>query len=56
MNALERYIAEHKLDETKAMNALQEHGIISDLCVWARDVADVDCKRATDILVLLLEE
>lgn len=32
------------------MNLLQEDGIISDLCVWAEDVADCDCGRAIEFL------
>lgn len=37
---LEKYLKEHKIDEVEAMNELQnEGGVISDCCVWARDVA-----------------
>ena len=52
MNLLEQHLAEHSIDEVKAMNWLTDEGIISDNCVLARDVADVDCKRAKDLLLL----
>lgn len=39
---LEHYIESNFLDETAVMNHLQDHGIISDECVWAKDVALVD--------------
>ena len=40
MNSLEQYIEYEKLDPVKAMNALQDHGIISDNCVDPKDVWD----------------
>jgi hypothetical protein len=40
MNSLEQYIEYEKLDPVKAMNALQDHGIISDNCIEAKDVID----------------
>lgn len=36
-NTLEAYILARGLDETEAMNALQNHGIISDNCERASD-------------------
>jgi hypothetical protein len=40
MNSLEHYLRDKGLDETEAMNLLQEHGIVSDNCEWARDVGN----------------
>jgi chloramphenicol 3-O-phosphotransferase len=37
--------------ETKAMNALQDNGIISDECIFASHVHDSDCQRAIEWLV-----
>lgn len=51
MNLLEQFLATQKINETEAMNYLQDHGIVSDNCVWAKDVADVDCERACKVLV-----
>lgn len=39
-NSLQDYLAATSLDETRAMNELQEHGVISDNCVTAADVGD----------------
>ena len=41
MNSLEHYIQNclHD-DETAVMNILQEHGVVSDNCIHARDVGD----------------
>lgn len=50
MNALQNYLGENNVDETKAMNILQEHGIISDNCVTAADVPDCDAEDAIDFL------
>ena len=50
MNSLARFILDNHLDETKAMNFLQGEGLISDLCVWSKDVAEVDCPRAIEAL------
>jgi hypothetical protein len=54
MNALEKWLAEHFAgelgQETETMNELQEHGIISDNCVRAADVADADARRAAEWL------
>jgi hypothetical protein len=50
MNALEKFIHLSGLDETAAMNRLQENNVISDNCIIANDVADVDCGRAIDFL------
>ena len=40
MNSLEQYIEYEKLNPVKAMNALQNHGIISDNCIDPKDVWD----------------
>ncbi|MBU6183523.1 MAG: hypothetical protein KGR46_12025 [Verrucomicrobia bacterium] len=40
MTALRDYLLAHGLDETAALNLLQDHGIISDLCVTAEEVGD----------------
>jgi hypothetical protein len=39
-NSLQDYLASTGLDETQAMNEIQEHGIISDNCVTAAEVGD----------------
>ena len=36
-NKLENWIANSETDETKVMNLLQDHGVVSDNCVWAKD-------------------
>lgn len=36
-NKLETWITNRKADESRIMNLLQEYGIISDNCVWAKD-------------------
>lgn len=40
MNCLEQYIEYTGIDPIKAMNALQENGVISDNCVDPKDVSD----------------
>jgi len=50
MNSLELHLREKKLNEIDSMNALQEAGIISDLCVFACDVAESDCTAAIAFL------
>lgn len=49
-NALECYLFATGRSEREAMNALQLHGVISDNCVTAADVADSDCDRAIAFL------
>lgn len=39
-NQLELYLEKHRISETRAMNLLQEHGIVSDNCVTAAEVGD----------------
>ena len=39
-NQLELYLEKLRIPETLAMNALQNHGIISDNCVNAAEVGD----------------
>jgi len=39
-NSLQHYIEKNKLNEVETMNLLQDHGIISDNCVTAAEVAD----------------
>lgn len=36
-NKLENWIANREADEVKVMNLLQDHGIVSDNSVWAKD-------------------
>lgn len=43
MNLLEQHIADNHLNPDLAMNALQDAGIISDLCVTPSDVANANC-------------
>jgi len=40
MNQLEIYLKLTGTDEVKAMNLLQEHGVVSDNCVTAAEVGD----------------
>lgn len=40
MKSLHDYLSANRIDETEAMNLLQEHGIISDECVVPEDVGD----------------
>jgi len=39
-------IAQFGLSETKALNAFQDRGLISDLCVGIEDIAESDFERA----------
>lgn len=50
MNLLQNYIILNGLSETDTMNKLQDQGIISDNCVNAEDVANVNCDRAVEWL------
>ena len=43
MNSLEAHIRDKRLNEIAAMNNLQSAGVVSDLCVFACDVAESDC-------------
>ena len=36
-NKLENWIANREADEVKVMNLLQEHGVVSDNAIWAKD-------------------
>lgn len=36
-NKLENWIANSGSNESSVMNLLQEYGVISDNCVWAKD-------------------
>lgn len=36
-NKLENWIANREANEVKVMNLLQEYGIVSDNCIWAKD-------------------
>lgn len=44
MNSLQKHFKGE--DEIEAMNRLTESNLISDNCVTAKDVAEVDCERA----------
>jgi hypothetical protein len=50
MNSLETHLRAKSLNEIESMNALQDAGIISDLCVFACDVAESDCTAAIAFL------
>ncbi len=50
MNSLENHIRSKSLNEIEAMNALQDAGIVSDLCVLACDVAEIYCTAAIAFL------
>jgi hypothetical protein len=39
-NQLELYLEKLRIPEIRAMNLLQEHGIVSDNCVTAAEVRD----------------
>lgn len=47
---LETFAFTRKLPIAEVLNALQDHGIISDLCVTAQDVAPEDEQRALEWL------
>lgn len=47
-NSFEEFLLKFKVNEVAAMNMLQDRGVISDLCVTAHDVADVDCHTAIE--------
>ena len=46
MNSLELWMSTQFRTERAIMNELHEAGIISDNCVWARDVANGDADKA----------
>jgi hypothetical protein len=50
MNLLEQLIASRNMTPPAVMNTLQEHGIISDNAVHARNVADVDFPKINAFL------
>jgi hypothetical protein len=50
MNDLQKYIEESWSDEVKTMNDLQNHGIVSDNAVMAKDVSSEDAKKAVKFL------
>jgi hypothetical protein len=50
MNSLELHLHAKKLNEIETMNALQDAAIVSDLCVLACDVAEVDSTAAIAFL------
>lgn len=50
MNALELWMSTQFKTERAIMHELQEAGIISDNCVWARDVANGDAEKAVQWL------
>jgi hypothetical protein len=47
-NVLETLLMTRNIDPHRAMNLLQEHGIVSDECIHASDVATSDCWRAVE--------
>lgn len=44
--SLKETITALNLTDLQAMNLLQDRGIISDLCVTVKDVAEADAKKA----------
>jgi hypothetical protein len=52
MNSLEAHIRAKSLNEIDSMNALQDAGVVSDLCIFACDVAESDCTAAIAFLTL----
>ncbi len=50
MSKLTQYIQKHQLDPIKVMNALQNQGIVSDVCVTHEDVPDCDSDSAIKFL------
>lgn len=55
MNALQSHLQRNHIDEVETMNILQTHGVISDNCVSAKDVANQDAERACEWLEENLE-
>ena len=51
MNSLESFLEAQGLDESSAMNKLQDAGVISDNAITAQDVANGDCLRAVKWLL-----
>lgn len=49
-NTLEQFLSEIQMDETEAMNLLQDHNIVSSNCVMANEVSDTDCISAIRFL------
>ena len=39
-NPMKRFLRENNIDETQAMNKLQEHGVISDNCIKTEDIGN----------------
>ncbi|MES2367015.1 MAG: hypothetical protein V4563_14160 [Pseudomonadota bacterium] len=50
MNALEYYLMTSGMNDTAAMNKLQDAGVISDNCVHVSEVAYSDCEKAVAYL------
>jgi len=50
VNTLEHHLRAKSLNEIESMNALQDAGIVSDLAVFACDVAECDCTAAIAFL------
>jgi len=46
MTTLAQFILDQRIDPVKAMNTLQNFGIVSDNCIGPEDVAEADCPRA----------
>jgi hypothetical protein len=54
MNKLVQYLKDKRLNETSAMNLLQDIGIISDNAVYAAEVCDDDAEKAVKHLKSVL--
>lgn len=50
VNTLQTFLKSKGIDESSAMNILQESGVISDNCVEVKDVAESDCLVAISYL------
>lgn len=50
-NKTEKFIAENDLNEVRTLNLLQEYGIISDNCVRASDIADINFPAVEQFLL-----
>lgn len=55
VNEIELAIQEQGLDGNSVLDALQDAGVISDLCLSPADIALLDIPRALDILVMGVE-
>lgn len=50
-NELIKAVLASRLSQNDALNLLQDHGAVSDLCLTIQDVAEADCPRAVAVLL-----